>query len=130
MAAEIVAQSPPHSPRLADSAYPVAHGCGDITPFPGPEGPSRQVRPDEIVWKKIGPINGYAPRRLPGKVSAGGLRIQWDPKTIMPTFLGRARKRSSESVRPALFEARAWFDRTSGERKHEAVVAGDSMTTR
>ena len=52
---------PPHNPFLADSTYPVAHGYGDFTTVAGPVGPGRQLRADEIVWKGVGPINGYAP---------------------------------------------------------------------
>ena len=52
---------PPRNPYLADSTYPVAHGYGDFTTVAGPIGPGRQLRPTEIVWKGVGPINGYAP---------------------------------------------------------------------
>lgn len=53
--------TPIHNPHLADSPYPVAHGYGDFTPLAGPVGPSRKLKPDEIVWKAVGPINGFAP---------------------------------------------------------------------
>jgi hypothetical protein len=52
---------PPHNPYLSESPYPVAHGYGDFTTIAGPVGPGRQLRPDEIVWKGVGPVNGYAP---------------------------------------------------------------------
>jgi hypothetical protein len=65
----------PRNPYLADSAYPVAHGYGDLAPFPGPEGPSRRLQPDEIIWKKVGPINGYAP--IFSNPYPNGKRVIW-----------------------------------------------------
>src|SRR5262245_6258695 len=66
---------PIHNPFLADSAYPVAHGYGDLTPFAGPKAGSRQLQVDEITWKKVGPINGYAP--IFSNPYPNGKRVIW-----------------------------------------------------
>ena len=60
---------------LADSPYPVMHGYGDFTPTPGPVGPSRQLRADEITWKGVGPLNGYVP--LYSNPYPNGKRVIW-----------------------------------------------------
>ncbi|MET0988612.1 MAG: hypothetical protein ABW034_24740 [Steroidobacteraceae bacterium] len=67
--------APIHNPFLADSAYPVAHGYGDLTPFAGPKASSRQLQVDEIAWKKVGPINGYAP--IFSNPYPNGKRVIW-----------------------------------------------------
>jgi hypothetical protein len=66
---------PPHNPYLAESPYPVAHGYGDFTAMAGPIGPGRQLRSDEIVWKGVGPINGYAPTY--SSPYPNGRRVLW-----------------------------------------------------
>jgi hypothetical protein len=67
--------APPHNPFLADSEYPVAHGYGDLTPYVGPRGPSRALRADEIQWKPVGPINGFA--TMYSSRYANGKRVIW-----------------------------------------------------
>ena len=49
------------NPWLAKSAYPVAHASTDFTPIAGPTGPTRRLRPDEIQWKTVGPVNTFGP---------------------------------------------------------------------
>jgi hypothetical protein len=69
------AAAPIHNPYLAESAYPVAHGYGDFTPLPGPVGPSRKLHAGEIIWKPIGPVNGYAP--IYSNPYPNGKRVIW-----------------------------------------------------
>jgi hypothetical protein len=66
---------PIHNPFLAESAYPVAHGYSDFTTLPGPAGPSRQLRANEIVWKGVGPVNGFAPTY--SGLYPNGKRVMW-----------------------------------------------------
>ena len=66
---------PVRNPYLADSAYPVAHGYSDFTTLPGPTGPSRKLHPDEIIWKAIGPTNGFAP--IFSNPYPNGKRVIW-----------------------------------------------------
>jgi hypothetical protein len=52
------AASPGKNPYLADSQYAVTHDMANFTSTAGPEGPSRQLAEEEIIWKPIGPFNG------------------------------------------------------------------------
>jgi hypothetical protein len=69
------AATPTKNPFLADSGYPVSHGYTDFTWLKGPMGPTRQLSEDEIQWKKVGPINGYAP--LISHPYPNGKRVVW-----------------------------------------------------
>jgi hypothetical protein len=63
MAFKVSAQpaAPIENPYLPSSAYPVAHGYGDLTPFAGPIGPGKTLQDGEVLWKPVGPINSYVP---------------------------------------------------------------------
>lgn len=63
------------SPYLADSTYPVTHPNYDFTPTPGPVGPSRRLRPDEIQWKPTGPLNAFP--LLYSAPYPNGKRVAW-----------------------------------------------------
>lgn len=65
----------PPNPSLAGSDYPIMHSRSDFTPLAGPTGPGRRLHTDEIQWKTIGPINGYAP--LYSGPYPNGKRVIW-----------------------------------------------------
>ena len=69
---------PPKNPFLADSSIPIFHsdsaqsGASNVA---GPHGKTRQVKPADITWKKLGPNDGYS--ILYSSVYPNGKRIGW-----------------------------------------------------
>ena len=74
--AETKPAAPFFNPHWAESSpYPVAHGTADFSPLAGPVGPGRRLRDDEVQWKSIGPVNGFAP--VYSTPYANGKRVIW-----------------------------------------------------
>ncbi|MBT4518735.1 MAG: hypothetical protein HOC23_01915 [Halieaceae bacterium] len=54
--------SPPQNPHIAESPWPMAHanpGQSDYNPVAGLTGPSRMLKPSELKWVPLGPVNAW-----------------------------------------------------------------------
>jgi hypothetical protein len=69
---------PPRNSYLADSVLSVFHvnsGQTGASPIPGPVSKTRQIKDADIIWKKIGPGDGYSIQY--SGVYPNGKRVGW-----------------------------------------------------
>ena len=69
---------PPANPYLADSGIPIFHsnsGQSGAAIVPGPKGKTRQLKESDIIWKKLGPNDGYSIQY--SGVYPNGKRVGW-----------------------------------------------------
>ena len=69
---------PPRNPYLADSSLPVFHADSSQTNaslIPGPRSKTRRIAEGDVLWKKIGPGDGYAIQY--SSVYPNGQRVGW-----------------------------------------------------
>ncbi len=63
------------NPYLADSSYNITHAAANYTRIAGPTGPGRKLKPDEIIWKPVGPYNEFPP--VYSGPYPNGKRVMW-----------------------------------------------------
>jgi hypothetical protein len=69
---------PPQNPYIAQSPWPMVHanpGQSDLNPVAGPTGPSRMLKPSEIKWVPLGPVNSWG--LLYSSPYPDGRRVIW-----------------------------------------------------
>jgi hypothetical protein len=123
---------PPRNPFLADSGLTVFHaepGQTNISTVPGPVSATRQIGPEDLIWKKIGPNDGYSIQYT--GVYPNGRRVGWfggtqalhkmdaDSLEILATYvLNKGKYYTEEQIQRLFDEA----DKLSGDALFDVLV--------
>ncbi|MFC4594587.1 hypothetical protein [Sphingobium tyrosinilyticum] len=124
--------SPPRNPFLADSVIPIFHndtGQTGATAVPGPIDESRTIEQENIIWKKLGPSDGYSYQY--SGLYPNGKRVGWfggqqqlvkldadTLETISTYSLHEGKFYSPEEIGRLIDKA----DKLSGQALYDAIV--------